>query len=89
MFNRSMGEVKGGENSFYTMILMTNVLRAMRKDIGLSNCGLRSGAIRLMRPLINDYDMAIRPREVGLLSSARTALNTVLKRGAKDGGAEK
>lgn len=70
--------------SFHTMVLMTNVFREMRKDIGLSNRGLRSGAIRLMRPLINDYDKTIRLREIGLLPNARTAINPVSKKESKD-----
>lgn len=67
---------RGNNNSFHTMVLMTNVFKAMRKDIGLSNRGLRSGAIRLMRPLINDYDEKIKPHEIGLLSNAKNANNT-------------
>ncbi len=60
-------------NGFYTMVLMTNVFREMRRDIGLSNRGLRSGAIRLMRPLINDYDVQVKPKEYSLLLSAKNA----------------
>lgn len=67
---------RGNNNSFHTMVLMTNVFKAMRKDIGLSNRGLRSGAIRLMRPLINDYDEKIKPHEIGLLLNAKNANNT-------------
>lgn len=63
--------------SYHYMVLMTNVFKAMRKDIGLSNRGLRSGAIRLMRPLINDYDEKIKPHEIGLLLHARNATNAI------------
>ena len=68
---------KGNNDNFHTTVLMTNVFKAMRKDIGLSNQGLRSGAIRLMRPLINDYDEKIKPHEIGLLLNAKNANNTV------------
>jgi len=61
---------------FHYMVLMTNVFKAMRKDIGLSNRGLRSGAIRLMRPLINNYDDKIKSHEIGLLLNARSAVST-------------
>ncbi len=71
---------KGNSDDFHTMVLMTNVFRAMRKDIGLSNRRLRSGAIRLMRPLINDYDTTIKPREIGLLLNARTFTNPSTKK---------
>jgi hypothetical protein len=67
---------KSGEQGFdglHYMVLMTNVFKAMRKDIGLSNRGLRSGGIRLIRPLINDYDTAIKPKEIGLLLNAKTS----------------
>lgn len=77
---------RGNNNSFYTMVLMTNVFKAMRKDIGLSNWGLRSGAIRLMHPLINDYDEKIKPHEIGLLLKAKNANNAVKN---KDGKEEK
>lgn len=70
--------------SFHYMVLMTNVFKAMRKDIGLSNRGLRSGAIRLMRPLINDYDEKIKPHEIGLLLNARNASNSSLLSSGKD-----
>lgn len=75
--------------SFHTMVLMTNVFKAMRKDIGLSNHGLRSGAIRLIRPLINDYDVTIRPREIGLLMNARTAINSTPKKNTQNQEAKK
>ncbi len=64
---------KGNSDGFHTMVLMTNVFRAMRKDIGLSNRRLGSGAIRLMRPLINDYDTTIKPKEFGLLMGAKSS----------------
>jgi len=63
------------DNSAHTMVLMTNIFKEMRKDIGLSNRGLKSGAIRLMRPLINDYDTAVKPNEIMLLTNAHNALN--------------
>ncbi len=80
---------RGNNEGFNTMVLMTNVFRAMRKDIGLSNRGLRSGAIRLLRPLINDYDTTIRPREIGLLMNARTAISSTPKKNAQNEEAEK
>lgn len=55
-----------------SMVMMTNVFKMMRNEIGLSNRGLGSGAIKLMRPLINDYDISIKPKEVGLLLKAKT-----------------
>lgn len=66
---------KGAYDSYFTMVFMTNVFKEMRKDIGLSNKGLRSGAIRLMRPLINDYDTTIKSHELGLISNARISLS--------------
>jgi len=77
---------RGNENSLHIMALMTNVFREMRRDIGLSNRGLRSGGIRLLRPLINDYDIQIRPREIGLLANARVALASTQKNNAKSRG---
>jgi hypothetical protein len=62
------------------MVFMTNVFRTMRKDIGLSNRGLGSGGIRLMRPLINDYDMTIKLEEIGLLQRAKTSLRSQKKK---------
>lgn len=62
---------QGSNEGLHTMVYMTNVFKEMRRDIGLSNRGLRSGGIRLMRPLINDYDTKIKPREIGLLLTAR------------------
>lgn len=73
---------KNGD-SYYAMVHMTNVFKEMRRDIGLSNRGLRSGAIRLMRPLINDYDTTIKPSEYGLLLNAKNALNTKSERPKK------
>lgn len=58
-------------NTAHSMVLMTNVFKEMRSDIGLSNRGLRSGAIRLMRPLITDYDSIIKPKEFALLLNAK------------------
>lgn len=55
----------------YLMVLVTNIFKEMRRDIGLSNRGLRSGAIRLIRPIINDYDERISPLEFSILSSAK------------------
>lgn len=75
---------KGNSEGFYTIVLMTNVFKEMRKDIGLSNQGLRSGAIRLMRPLINDYDITIKAREVGLLLNAKNASNSVSSKKSGD-----
>lgn len=75
---------RGDSEGFHTMVLMTNIFKEMRKDIGLSNRGLRSGAIRLMRPLINDYDVTIRPSEIGLLMNARTAMNSAPKKDSQN-----
>lgn len=79
---------QGNSESFHNMVPMTNVFKAMRRDIGLSNRGLRSGGIRLIRPLINDYDITIRPLEVGLLMNARTVVNSVSKRDAQKEGTQ-
>lgn len=58
----------------HLMVLITNIFKEMRRDIGLSNRGLRSGAIRLIRPIINDYDEKIKPLEFSLLANARQDL---------------
>jgi len=58
----------------HLMVLVTNVFKEMRRDIGLSNRGLRSGAIRLIRPSINDYDQKISPLEFSLLTNAQQDL---------------
>jgi hypothetical protein len=63
----------------YTMVLVTNVFKEMRRDIGLSNYGLRGGAIRLIRPIINDYDQVIAPAEYGLISKAKKAAGMTAK----------
>lgn len=76
MLQYSYNSGDGGVNSLHYMVLMTNVFKAMRKDIGLSNRGLGSGAVRLMRPLINDYDVTIKPNEIGLLSSTKTTVQS-------------
>lgn len=55
----------------HVMVLATNIFKEMRRDIGLSNRGLRSGAVRLIRPAITDYDLKIRPLEFSLLTNAR------------------
>lgn len=73
MMQHSYKSGDGGVDGLHYMVLMTNVFKAMRKDIGLSNRGLGSGGIRLMRPLINDYDTAIKSKEIGLLLSAKTS----------------
>lgn len=75
MLQNSYRNTEGGDG-LHIMVLMTNVFKAMRKDIGLSNRKLGSGDIKLMRPLINDYDTAIKPKESGLLLSAKRSLNT-------------
>lgn len=72
MMQHSYKSGERGTDGLQYMVLMTNVFKMMRKDIGLSNMGLGSGAIRLMRPLINDYDTAIKPKEIGLLLNAKT-----------------
>lgn len=65
----------------HLMVLATNVFKEMRRDIGLSNRGLRSGAVRLIRPLINDYDQTISPLEFSLLTNARQDLkNATVKK---------
>ena len=46
----------------------------MRKDIGLSSRGLGSGGIRLLRPLINDYDKIIRQKEFLLYTNTKLYL---------------
>lgn len=61
----------------YTMVLVTNVFKEMRRDIGLSNFGLRGGAIRLIRPVVNDYDEKIAPIEFTLINDARKAASAV------------
>lgn len=72
MMQHSYKSSNGSADGLGYMVLMTNVFKAMRKDIGLSNRGLGCGAIRLMRPLINDYDTTIKPKEIGLLLNAKT-----------------
>lgn len=75
MLQNSYRNTVGGDG-LHTMVLITNIFKAMRKDIGLSNRKLGSGGIKLMRPLINDYDTEIKPKELGLLLSAKNSLNT-------------
>lgn len=60
-------------NGTFTMVLVTNVFKEMRRDIGLSNRGLRGGAIRLIRPIINDYDQVVAPIEFSLFNNAKRA----------------
>lgn len=75
-----------GDNSKgeYIMVLVTNVFKEMRRDIGLSNYRLRGGAIRLIRPIINDYDQVVAPAEFKLISEAKKAAASVKKtNGAK------
>lgn len=64
-------ENAGESNGLNMIVHMTNLFKEVRKEIGLSNRGLRSGGIRLMRPQITDYDSKIKPLEVGLLSKAK------------------
>ena len=65
----------GSGKGEHLMVLVTNVFKEMRRDIGLSNRGLRSGGIRLMRPMINDYDEMIAPHEYGLFTNAKQSIN--------------
>lgn len=67
----------GDGNGAYLMVLVTNIFKEMRRDIGLSNRGLRSGAIRLIRPMINDYDQKISPLEFSLFTNAQQDLKKV------------
>lgn len=67
----------GDGQAEHMMVLVTNIFKEMRKDIGLSNRGLSSGAIRLIRPAINDYDEKLKPREFGMLAQAKLAANGV------------
>jgi len=68
-------------NGAHLMVLVTNIFKEMRRDIGLSNHGLRSGAIRLIRPMINDYDQTISPLEFSLLANAQQDLkNATVKK---------
>lgn len=74
MLQNSYRNNQSSSSSYFAMVLMTNIFKEMRRDIGLSNRGLKGGAIRLVRPMINDYDDKIRPVEVGLLSRAKSSL---------------
>lgn len=74
---------EGDGKSNYIMVLVTNIFREMRRDIGLSNRGLRSGAIRLIRPIINDYDYKLKSQEYTILSKAQQAANTTREAGKK------
>ena len=49
----------GAMDTVITMRRMTKVFKYMRKDIGLSNRGLGSDGIKLMRMMINDFDEKI------------------------------
>lgn len=64
----------------YTMVLVTNLFKEMRRDIGLSNYRLGGGAIRLIRPIINDYDQVIAPLEIGLIGNAKRAAKARAKK---------
>lgn len=75
MLQHSYREFKDKDNALRTMVLMTAIFKEMRKDIGLSNRGLGSGGIRLIRPLINDYDEVIRNKEFLLHFNARAYLS--------------
>lgn len=74
----------GDGNVEYITVLATNVFKEMRRDIGLSNRGLRSGAIRLIRPMINDYDNKVAPLEYGLLANARQSMNLKARKDKND-----
>jgi len=74
----------GDGKSYYIMVLVTNIFREMRRDIGLSNRGLRSGSIRLIRPIINDYDDKLKPQEYSILSNAQQAANMTREVGEND-----
>lgn len=72
----------GGGKGEHLMVLVTNIFKEMRRDIGLSNRGLRSGAIRLIRPIISDYDERVGPLEFSLLTNAK---QVVAKKPVKEG----
>ena len=74
MLQHAYREYKDEENGLRTMVLMTAVFKEMRKDIGLSSRGLGSGGIRLLRPLINDYDKIIRQKEFLLYANTKLYL---------------
>ena len=74
MLQNAYREYKDEENGLRTMVLMTAVFKEMRKDIGLSSRGLGSGGIRLLRPLINDYDKIIRQKEFLLYANTKLYL---------------
>ncbi len=72
---------EGDGKGEYMMALVTNIFKEMRRDIGLSNYGLGSGAIRLIRPVVNDYDQVIAPIEYGLIGNAKRAAKSIKKTG--------
>lgn len=77
-------KTSGGQNTArdtgkYTMVLVTNVFKEMRRDIGLSNLGLGGGAIRLIRPVVNDYDEKVAPVEFTLINNAKKAASAIGK----------
>ena len=74
MLQYAYREYKDEENGLRTMVLMTAVFKEMRKDIGLSSRGLGGGGIRLLRPLINDYDKIIRQKEFLLYANTKLYL---------------